>query len=260
MRRHPGAPRNVRDVSVPPVRSRAARGAMFKAIAVMVPAWGRTVVAILGAAVVTQAVGLLPQAGPHAATQLPLLMGFAYSAGHCLAEAPAGSRALAVLAALPVYVVVAAVLFQTDARRPLLLWRTGWADWWRLAGLTAGSLSAAFSSRPRRDWHEQRPVQMLQLRAEILEVAAWPGDGPAVAAAWMFVAAAENLARLVAGPVAAWGPDPAAARALRDVAISCSPGHDDVGPAMAAPNPAQTVAEAGTHRMAAAVTLLHRTA
>lgn len=65
--------------------------------------------------------GLLPRAGPRAAAMaLPLLMGFAYSAAQPLAEASAGSRAAAVLVALPAYLIAAAVVFQTDQRRPII--------------------------------------------------------------------------------------------------------------------------------------------
>jgi uncharacterized membrane protein YccC len=66
--------------------------------------------------------GLLPRAGPSAAAmQLPLLTAFAYSAAFPLSVASVGARVGAVLVALPVYVLGAAVLFQTDARRPLVL-------------------------------------------------------------------------------------------------------------------------------------------
>jgi hypothetical protein len=81
-----------------------------------------TVWIVVGLALAGLVLGLLPRAGPRAAAmQLPLLMGFAYSAGHPLSEASAGSRALVVLAALPVYLLAVAVLFQPDSRRPLLL-------------------------------------------------------------------------------------------------------------------------------------------
>jgi uncharacterized membrane protein YccC len=81
-----------------------------------------TVWIVVGLALAGLVLGLLPRAGPRAAAmQLPLLMGFAYSAGHSLSEASAGSRALVVLAALPVYLLAVAMLFQPDSRRPLLL-------------------------------------------------------------------------------------------------------------------------------------------
>jgi hypothetical protein len=65
--------------------------------------------------------GLLPRAGPRAAAMaLPLLMGFATSAAQPLAEASAGSRAAAILVALPAYLIAAAVVFQTDQRRPII--------------------------------------------------------------------------------------------------------------------------------------------
>ena len=64
---------------------------------------------------------LLPRLEPRAASmQLPLLMGFIYSAAHPISEAPAVARAAAVLLALPVYLVATAILFQTDPRQPLV--------------------------------------------------------------------------------------------------------------------------------------------
>jgi hypothetical protein len=53
--------------------------------------------------------------------QLPLLTAFAYSVAFPLAVASVGARVGAVLVASPVYILAAAVLFQTDARRPLVL-------------------------------------------------------------------------------------------------------------------------------------------
>ena len=56
-----------------------------------------------------------------AAMQLPLLMSFAYSVGQPLSDAAALTRGLAVLLALPIYVVAVALAFQVDQRRPLVL-------------------------------------------------------------------------------------------------------------------------------------------
>ena len=66
--------------------------------------------------------GLLPRLGSLAAAmQLPLLMSFAYSVGQPLSDAGAFTRGLAVLLALPIYVVAVALAFQVDQRRPLVL-------------------------------------------------------------------------------------------------------------------------------------------
>lgn len=83
---------------------------------------GSTVAVRLGLVLVGFTAGLLPRVGPRAATmQLPLLVAFAYSAAFPLTAGSVGARVAAVLVAMPVYVLAAAVLFQTDARRPLLL-------------------------------------------------------------------------------------------------------------------------------------------
>jgi hypothetical protein len=66
--------------------------------------------------------GLLPRLGSLAAAmQMPLLMSFAYSVGQPLSDASALDRGLAVLVALPIFVVAAALAFQVDQRRPLVL-------------------------------------------------------------------------------------------------------------------------------------------
>jgi hypothetical protein len=82
---------------------------------------GSTAAVVVGLVVIGFVVGLLPRADPRGASlQLPVLTAFAYSAAFPLAEASAGSRVAAVLVATPIYVLAGAVLFQTDARRPLL--------------------------------------------------------------------------------------------------------------------------------------------
>ena len=66
--------------------------------------------------------GLLPRLGSLAAAmQMPLLISFAYSVGQPLSEASALDRGLALLVALPIFVVAAALAFQVDQRRPLVL-------------------------------------------------------------------------------------------------------------------------------------------
>ena len=83
---------------------------------------GSTLTITAGLMAVAFAGGLLPRLGPRwAALQLPVLMAFAYSAAFPLDEASLAARTGAVLAATPVYLLAAALLFQTDARRPLLL-------------------------------------------------------------------------------------------------------------------------------------------
>lgn len=92
--------------------------------AALLGAWlaGTTAAVTVGLLVVGFAAGLLPRFGPRAASmQLPLMMAFAYSAAFTLSAGSAGDRVAAVFVTMPVYLLAAAVLFQTDGRRPLML-------------------------------------------------------------------------------------------------------------------------------------------
>ena len=108
----------------------------------------RSAVAVVaGLGVVGFAAGVLPRAGPIAAAlQLPMIIGFAYSAGQPLEQASAASRAGVILAALPVYVLATAVLFQVDQRRPLRL------------GAAAGIQGIAEALRACRGRRRRRPA------------------------------------------------------------------------------------------------------
>jgi hypothetical protein len=84
---------------------------------------------VFGMAAVAFGSALLPRVEPRAAgLQLPLLVGFIYSTAHPLSDASAASRAAAVLVSLPVYTLSATVLFQTDARKPLVRGAAGVLD------------------------------------------------------------------------------------------------------------------------------------
>lgn len=102
----------------------AAVACLLVAVMATVAAWlsESTAAIAIGLAVVGFGSALLPRLGPLAASmQLPLIIAFAYSAGQPLGDAAAFGRGLAVLAALPVYVLVAAIVFPVEQRRPLLL-------------------------------------------------------------------------------------------------------------------------------------------
>ena len=99
-----------------------------------------TAAVALSLAVAGFVAGLLPRLGALAAAmQMPLLMSFAYSAGQPLSDAAALDRGLAVLLAMPIFVVAAALAFQVDQRRPLVLG----------AAQTLGALAMRMR-RPRR--------------------------------------------------------------------------------------------------------------
>lgn len=135
---------------------------------------GSTTAVTAGLAVIGFVTGLAPRAGPRwAAMQLPALMAFAYSAAFPLAEASAASRVGAVLAAAPVYLLGVAVLFQPDARRPLLLGAAG-----AFAGL-AGALNHALGGSPQAAREAELAVMKFRLATGRLKDAAVPsGDSP----------------------------------------------------------------------------------
>jgi hypothetical protein len=154
----------------------------------------------------------------------------------------------------------------------LVLWHTSRADWWLTARLTVRSLASAARSPAPQQYRDELVTRALQLRTETIEAAALPGTSQSFAAAWTFVAAAEDLMRLMVGPDARPLPEPAAtARRLGEVESRCQPGPQVKVPAArsacaarsasAAEEPiAQVLADTEIERMAAAVALLHEPA
>jgi hypothetical protein len=149
----------------------------------------------------------------------------------------------------------------------LVLWHTSRADWWLTARLTVRSLASAASSPAPQRYRDELVTRALQLRTETIEAAALPGTSQAFGAAWTFVAAAEDLMRLIVGPEACPLPDPAAAaRRLGEVESGCQPGPSVKVPAAREAPPeastaiAQVLADTEIERMATAVALLHQPA
>jgi len=142
----------------------------------------------------------------------------------------------------------------------LVLWHTSRADWWLTARLTVRSLASTAASPAPQQHRDELVTRALQLRTETIEAAALPGTSQAFGAAWTFVAAAEDLMRLMAGPDARPLPDPdAAVRRLGEIESRCQPSPPGAVPAARkAPAADQLQADAEIERMAAAVTLLHQ--
>src|SRR5262249_18541258 len=82
----------------------------------------------------------------------------------------------------------------------LLLWRTSRGEWWGLAGLTAGSLADAVGSTDGEPMRNKLMTRAIQLRTETVEATALPDNTPDFAAAWTYVAAAEDLIRALVMP------------------------------------------------------------
>ena len=82
----------------------------------------------------------------------------------------------------------------------LLLWRTRPADWWLLARRMRRALVSALRSSSPESHRDDLVTAALALRSETVEVESVPGATAAFAAAWTYVAAAENLARILVGP------------------------------------------------------------
>jgi uncharacterized membrane protein YccC len=143
----------------------------------------------------------------------------------------------------------------------LLLWRTGRADWWRAARLTAGSLADAADAAQPNEHRDVLVTRAVQLRTETVEAAAIPDTTPAFAASWTYVGAAEDLMRALIGT----GSEPIPlddraelAHRLRAVEAQCSP--DGPQPSAAAPPSVREATRVGLDvtRMASAVAVLHR--
>ena len=114
---------------------------------------GSTLTITAGLVAIAFAGGLLPRFGPRwAALQLPVLMAFAYSAAFPLDEASLAARTGAVLAATPVYLLAAALLFQTDARRPLLLGPRPRSAAWRMRSSTPPPASRGPPGKRSAGW------------------------------------------------------------------------------------------------------------
>jgi hypothetical protein len=82
----------------------------------------------------------------------------------------------------------------------VLLWRASSNDWWRVARLTARSLAAALQSSRPAQHRDELITRALQLRTETVDAAALPDAIPAFAASWTYLAAAEDLIRILVGP------------------------------------------------------------
>ena len=159
----------------------------------------------------------------------------------------------------------------------LLLWNTSRGDWWRSAGRAALALAAAVVDPVAGRHRDTLVTRSLQLRTETVEAAAMPAHGAAFAAAWTFVAAAEDLVRAILLPEDG-APPPAARSALaarlQAIAARCldslpggagSPAASPAPPPGTAapresPPPPETRAELDVARMATAVDLLQRAA
>jgi hypothetical protein len=195
--------------------------------------------------------GLLPRLGSLAAAmQMPLLMSFAYSVGQPLSDASALDRGLAVLVALPIFVVAAALAFQVDQRRPLVL---GSAQ--ALGALAAALPHAAAGTRAQAETALARfRAAMTRLRDSALPLGGSRDDHAGLAlvgAVQEAIVAAELLDDVPGGPrrgewlttlarsagataamLAGRAPAPAAAAAAADAASPAA------SPADASPRPA----------------------
>jgi uncharacterized membrane protein YccC len=138
----------------------------------------------------------------------------------------------------------------------LVLWRTGFDDWWRSARNMARSLAAAFSSLQPARFRDELLTRAFQLRAETVEVAALPDATPAFNATWSFGAAASTLIRTVDRLVE----DGASVAARLDaIAEACEPHPPRVATAAAEPVPRiSRLVNQEVSRMAQAVALLHQ--
>jgi uncharacterized membrane protein YccC len=141
----------------------------------------------------------------------------------------------------------------------VLMWRASSADWWRVAGLTARSLAKTLESDRPAQRRDELITRALQLRTETVDAAALPDITPAFVASWTYLAAAENLIRMLVGPkpITETVENRAALAAdLRAIGARCSPttGSAPVGGQPA--EPPATLAGLAVTRMGTAVTVL----
>ena len=198
----------------PPVGGRrrrvlaAAAAGVLVAVTVTVaaPLSGSTAATAIGLAVAGFGSALLPRIGPLAASmQLALLIAFAYSVGHPLDDASAVDRGLAVLAALPISVLAAAVVFPVEQRRPLLLGAAA------ALGELAKGLAHADPGAATRATTRFRGA-LARLRDPALPIGSSSGDRAGLA----LVGAVQQA--IVAADLLAGGPAPARPDALRELA------------------------------------------
>jgi uncharacterized membrane protein YccC len=143
----------------------------------------------------------------------------------------------------------------------MVMWRASSDDWWRVAGLTARSLSGALESDRPAQHRDELTTRALQLRTETVDAATLPNVTPAFVASWTFLAAAEDLIRMLVGPkpmTETVRNRSVLAAQLRAIAARCSPPD---GAALSGGQPAKspsTLAELAVARMATAVAVLRR--
>jgi uncharacterized membrane protein YccC len=143
----------------------------------------------------------------------------------------------------------------------VLMWRASRADWWRVAGLTARSLARAIESDQPAQRRDELVTRALQLRTETVNAAALPDGTPAFVASWTFLAAAENLIRMLVGPKTMTETAEnrsALAADLRAIVARCSPTDAAAQVGGQPPEPPSTLAGLAVTRMGTAVALLHQ--
>jgi uncharacterized membrane protein YccC len=141
----------------------------------------------------------------------------------------------------------------------LLLWHTRREDWWRSARLMAGSLADAAGSSPPAQRRDELVMRALQLRTETVEAAALPMTTPASGAMWTYLAASEDLIRLLTGPSGQPVDDAVGlAGRLRVIEAQCLPTGASKPGVDVPPHSASTLAGEEVARMATAVAALHR--
>jgi uncharacterized membrane protein YccC len=143
----------------------------------------------------------------------------------------------------------------------LLLARSSTDDWWRVARLTARSLAAALTSTHPATHRDALITRALQLRTETVDAAALPDATPEFAASWSFLAAAENLIRILTGPKPTTEPIDSRrllARQLQTIAEPGSPTAPADEQPPDPPPPPTTLAAMAVTRMSTAVAVLRR--
>ncbi len=143
----------------------------------------------------------------------------------------------------------------------MLMWRASSEDWWRVASLTARSLAGALESDRPEQRRDELITRALQLRTETVDAAALPDATPAFAASWTFLAAAEDLIRMLVGPqpiTQTIQNRSLLAAQLRAIAARCSPTDDTALTRGRPAEPPSTLAALAVTRMGTAVALLHQ--
>jgi uncharacterized membrane protein YccC len=141
----------------------------------------------------------------------------------------------------------------------VLMWRASSADWWRVAGLSAHSLAKTLESDPPAQRRRELITRALQLRTETVDAAALPDVTPAFVASWTYLAAAENLIRMLVGPkpmTETVENRAALAADLRAIGARCRPTDGAAPVGRQSPEPPATLAGLAVARMGTAVTVL----